>query len=121
MIASLIGILLIIICIAIFVGKNLSNSCAIWFFKDFGETNIIIIIFIAFAAGIVTSLLFMLIGKLMAKAKKISNEPKKDSVKKENQKIEKTEKSKDIEEKSDSEKINSEKSEEIAENKTDNK
>ena len=76
MIAALIGVLVIVVLIAIFIGKNLNNSCAIWFFRSFPETNVVVVIFIAFAAGIITSLLLLLIGKLMTKAKAISEEKK---------------------------------------------
>ncbi len=69
MIFSLIFLLIFVVLVALFIGKNLGNSCAIWFFKDYGQTNIVVIIFIAFAAGIVTSLLLIFIGKCIKQIK----------------------------------------------------
>lgn len=79
MIAALIAILILVILMAIFIGKNLGNSCSIWFFKDFGQTNIVIIVFIAFAAGIIISLLLFLIGKGLKTARKRQENPKNSS------------------------------------------
>lgn len=81
MIFSLICLLAFVILIAVFIGKNLGNSCSIWFFKDFGQTNIVVIIFIAFAAGIITSLLLFFIGRCLKQVKQ--SKSKSDSTKKE--------------------------------------
>ena len=65
MIAVLIIILLIILFLAFFVGKNLSNICTFWFFKTYTDLSVTVIVFIAFAAGIVFSLLCYMVAKLI--------------------------------------------------------
>lgn len=65
MIAVLIIILLIILFLAFFVGKNLSNICTFWFFKTYTDLSVTVIVFIAFAAGIIFSLLCYLVAKFI--------------------------------------------------------
>ena len=65
MIAALILILLIFIFLAFFVGKNLTNICTFWFFKTYTDLSVTVIVFIAFAAGIIFSLLCYLVAKLI--------------------------------------------------------
>ena len=65
MVFALILILLIFIFLAFFVGKNLSNICTFWFFKTYTDLSVTVIVFIAFAAGIICSLLCYLVAKLI--------------------------------------------------------
>ena len=65
MIAALIIILLIILFLAFFVRKNLTNICTLWFFKTYTDLSVTVVVFIAFAAGIVFSLLCYLVAKLI--------------------------------------------------------
>ncbi|MBR4790187.1 MAG: hypothetical protein IK024_04755 [Treponema sp.] len=65
MIAALIVILLIILFLAFFIGKNLSNVCTLWLFKTYTDKSIVVVIFVAFAAGIIFSLLCYLIAKFI--------------------------------------------------------
>ena len=65
MVFALILILLIFIFLAFFVGKNLSNICTFWFFKTYTDLSFTVIVFIAFAAGIIFSLLCYLVAKLI--------------------------------------------------------
>ena len=65
MIAALIIILLILIFLAFFIGKNLTNVCTLWLFKTYTDKSVVVVIFIAFAAGIIFSLLCYLIAKLV--------------------------------------------------------
>ena len=65
MIAALIIILLILIFLAFFIGKNLTNVCTLWLFKTYTDKSIVVVIFVAFAAGIIFSLLCYLIAKLV--------------------------------------------------------
>ena len=65
MIAALIVILLIILFLAFFIGKNLSNVCTLWLFKTYTDKSVVVVIFIAFAAGIIFSLLCYLIAKFI--------------------------------------------------------
>ena len=65
MIAALIIILLVLIFLAFFIGKNLTNVCTLWLFKTYTDLSVLVVIFIAFAAGIVFSLLCYLIAKLI--------------------------------------------------------
>lgn len=74
MIAGLVSIIILIIFISIFIGKNIAYECQIWFFKTFESTNVVIIAFISFTAGIIFALLFMLITKLINNSKKSAKE-----------------------------------------------
>ena len=65
MIAALIIILLILIFLAFFIGKNLTNVCTLWLFKTYTDKSVVVVIFIAFAAGIIFSLLCYLVAKLV--------------------------------------------------------
>ena len=65
MIAALIIILLIILFLAFFIGKNLSNVCTLWLFKTYTDKSVVVVIFVAFAAGIIFSLLCYLIAKFI--------------------------------------------------------
>ena len=65
MIAALIIILLILIFLAFFIGKNLTNVCTLWLFKTYTDKSIVVVIFVAFAAGIIFSLLCYLIAKFV--------------------------------------------------------
>ena len=65
MVAALIIILLIILFLAFFIGKNLTNVCTLWLFKTYSDQSVVVVIFIAFAAGIVFSLLCYLVAKLV--------------------------------------------------------
>lgn len=65
MIFGLIFILAIVVILAFFVGKNLDNTTAIWFFKSFENKNVVVIVFVAFAAGIIFSLICYMIGKVL--------------------------------------------------------
>ena len=65
MIAALIVILLIILFLAFFIGKNLSNVCTLWLFKTYTDKSVVVVIFIAFAAGIIFSILCYLIAKFI--------------------------------------------------------
>ena len=65
MIAALIIILLILLFLAFFIGKNLSNVCTLWLFKTYTDKSIVVVIFVAFAAGIIFSLLCYLIAKFI--------------------------------------------------------
>ncbi len=64
MIFSLILIILIVIFLAFFIGKNISNICTFWFFKTYTNVPVATLAFIAFAAGIITALLVILFAKL---------------------------------------------------------
>ncbi len=65
MIAALIIILLIILFLTFFIGKNLTNVCTLWLFKTYTDKSIVVVIFVAFAAGIIFSLLCYLIAKFI--------------------------------------------------------
>lgn len=69
MVFSLILILLIIIFIALFVGFNLSNTCTLWLFKTFENLPVSVLAFVAFAAGIVISILILSIVKIKRSSK----------------------------------------------------
>ncbi len=70
MVAALILILLVCVFLAFFVGKNITNLCTFWLFKTYTDLSVTVIVFIAFAAGIVFSLLCYLAAKLMKSSRK---------------------------------------------------
>ena len=70
MVFGLILILAVIVILAFFVGKNIPNLCTIWFFKTFEQIPVAILVFAAFAAGIVFSIIVISFIKLNASPKK---------------------------------------------------
>lgn len=90
MILTMIITIAVAVLLAVFIGKNLAYSTSIWFFKDFGETNVAVIVLITFAAGIVFALLCILLGKIIKDSKAVEKENEKakiiKEVKKENKK-----------------------------------
>ena len=68
MIVSLILILLLVVFMAFFIGMNLSNACTFWFFKTYTDLPVAVLALIAFGAGIVFALLFILVAKMKAPA-----------------------------------------------------
>lgn len=64
MIFSLILIILIVIFLAFFIGKNISNICTFWFFKTYTDVPVATLTFIVFAVGIIVALLVILFAKL---------------------------------------------------------
>lgn len=79
MVFSLILILLIIIFIALFVGFNLSNTCTLWLFKTFENLPVSVLVFVAFAAGIVVAILFLSVAKIKRSSKSADKEKEVDS------------------------------------------
>lgn len=68
MVLTLILILLIVIFMAFFIGMNLSNVCTFWFFKTYTDLPVAVLALIAFGAGIIFALLFILVAKMKAPA-----------------------------------------------------
>lgn len=68
MIISLVLILLLVIFMAFFIGLNLSNACTFWFFKTYTDLPVAVLALIAFGAGIIFALLFILVAKMRAPA-----------------------------------------------------
>ena len=66
MIITLILIILLIIFMAFFIGMNLINACTFWFFKTFTNLPVAVLTLIAFGAGIIFALLFILVAKMKA-------------------------------------------------------
>lgn len=83
MVFSLVIILLIVVFLAFFVGKNLSNVCTIWLFSDFSGIPVSVLVFIAFGCGIVFSILCIVIGRLKKSGKKAAAAPGAVAVRKE--------------------------------------
>ena len=69
MIATLIILILIVIFLAFFIGFNIQNFCDLWFFTTYEHVPVVLLIFIAFAAGVVIALLIVLIAKLRTPSK----------------------------------------------------
>lgn len=74
MISALIFIILIIIFIALFIGKNIGNLCNLWLFHTFENQQVSIMILIAFAAGIIFALISILLVKLAKSMKSEQDE-----------------------------------------------
>ncbi len=68
MIVTLILILLLVVFMAFFIGLNLSNVCTFWFFKTYTNLPVSVLALIAFGAGIIFALLFILVAKMKAPA-----------------------------------------------------
>ena len=68
MIVTLILILLLVVFMAFFIGLNLSNLCTFWFFKTYTDLPVAVLALIAFGAGIIFALLFILVAKMRAPA-----------------------------------------------------
>ena len=64
MIFALILFLAFVVFLAFFVGLNIGNTCTFWFFKTYADVPAAVLVLIAFGAGIIVALLFMLISKL---------------------------------------------------------
>ena len=64
MIFALILFLAFVVFLAFFVGLNIGNTCTFWFFKTYTDVPAAVLVLIAFGAGIIVALLFMLISKL---------------------------------------------------------
>ena len=64
MVVTLIFILALVVFLAFFVGNNISNACTFWFFKTYTDLPVTILVFIAFGAGIVLSLLCVFLARL---------------------------------------------------------
>lgn len=66
MVVTLVLILLIVIFMAFFIGLNLNNVCTFWFFKTYTDLPVSVLALIAFGAGIIFALLFILVAKMKA-------------------------------------------------------
>ncbi len=64
MIFALILFLAFVVFLAFFVGLNIGNTCTFWFFKTYTDIPAAVLVLIAFSAGIIVAILFMLIAKL---------------------------------------------------------
>ena len=51
---------------AFFIGLNLNNVCTFWFFKTYTDLPVSVLALIAFGAGIIFALLFILVAKMKA-------------------------------------------------------
>lgn len=92
MILFLIVFLLLVIFLSLFIGFNLSNTCSFWFFKTFSDLPVTVLFFIAFAAGMIFSILLVSIYKFNKKTVSLKNNSDKQIKKSENI-IKKTDKS----------------------------
>ena len=80
MIFTLIVFIILVVFLAFFFGRNLSNLCTFWFFKTYTDLPIAVLVLIAFGVGIVFSLLLVVFVKLRSSSKNKS-EKKSDEVK----------------------------------------
>lgn len=89
MIFSLIVLLFLIVFMAFFIGKNLTNVCTFWIFKTFTDLPVAILALVAFGAGVVVSILVFLLAKLKKSATEDRVANAKESVKKQQNKVQK--------------------------------
>ena len=61
---ALLLFLAFVVFLGFFVGLNIGNTCTFWFFKTYTEIPAAVLVLIAFGAGIIVAILFMLIAKL---------------------------------------------------------
>ena len=64
MIFVLVVFILVFVFFAFFIGKNLSNICNFWFFKNFENVPAAVLVLIAFAMGMAFSILIAIIAKI---------------------------------------------------------
>lgn len=64
MVWGLILFLALVVFVAVFVGFNLSNTCTFWLFHTFTDVPVSLLVFGAFAAGIIFSILVIIAFKL---------------------------------------------------------
>lgn len=87
MIAFLILFLIFVIFLAFFIGHNIGNACAFWLFKDYASMSVLILVFGAFACGIIFSIIVMIVGKyLKSKPEPVVIKQKEEKPKKESRK-----------------------------------
>lgn len=65
MVILLIIVLAITVFMAFFIGKNLDFTCSLWLFKTFENRPVTMVVLSSFAAGIVFTILCILIFKLV--------------------------------------------------------
>ena len=68
MIVTIVILLLVVIFLAFFVGKNLSNVCTFWFFNTFENLPVAVLVLIAFGCGIAFTFLIFLVYKIKQSA-----------------------------------------------------
>ena len=67
MVVSLIFVLILVVLLATFIGHNLGAEALVqhfWFFKQYDNVPVILLVFIAFGAGVALSLLCVLFARL---------------------------------------------------------
>ena len=64
MIITLIVFLILVVFMAFFIGLNVEHSCSLWLIKSFESLPVSVLVLLLFAAGIVFSLLLLIIYKL---------------------------------------------------------
>ena len=89
MVVTLIFILALVVFLAFFVGNNISNACTFWFFKTYTDLPVTILVFIAFGAGIVLSLLCVFLARLRKSDEAAATQSEKDKNKKTEEKAQK--------------------------------
>lgn len=89
MIALLVIFLIFIVLLAFFIGNNLSNVCTFWFFHTYTDMPVLVLVFFSFAAGIIISILFIIIGKILKMNREAKTEKIEGADSKENEKSEK--------------------------------
>lgn len=76
MVFGLILFLALVVFVAVFVGFNLSNSCTIWLFHTYTDVPVAILVFGAFAAGIIISVIFVIWWQLRTPSKSFEKKVK---------------------------------------------
>lgn len=57
--SKLISSLILLACFSLFIGKNLTNKCEIWFFHSFSDIPVWTALFTSFFAGVLVTIPFI--------------------------------------------------------------
>lgn len=82
MVFALILIIMIIVFVAFFIGKNIDYTCTLWLFKTFENKPVSVLILSAFAAGILFALISLLLIKLNKSVNSMPEKPARSEIQK---------------------------------------
>ncbi len=90
--SKLISSLVLLACFSLFIGKNITNKCEIWFFYSFTDIPVWTALFTSFFAGVLVTIPFIFLKN--AKKEKDDSAKNKSAASKENPEEKKSEESK---------------------------
>lgn len=87
MIFFLIVFLIFIVFLAFFIGHNISYVCSFWLFQNYESISVLILVFVAFACGILFSIFVFFVSRFLISSKKNDSKSSSVPVKEEKKKI----------------------------------